>query len=107
MWDFTNSKKIHKMLKYLKDYENKSNIYLKQKLCSFYSIQLYNSNKKILFCNCLQNDENVKYKTASAFIYFISITEENNFENYALDFINKYIFADDEKYPYVEFDKSG
>ena len=55
----------------------------------------------------LQNDENTKNKTDSAFIYFISITEEYNIEKYALDFINKYIFEDDEKFPYVEFDKSG
>ena len=105
--NFSNSKKIQKMLKYLKDYENESNIYLKQKLCSFYSIQLFNSNKIILFCICLQNDNNSNPKTGSANIYFVSITEEWNFEKDALDFINKYIFSDDEKFPYIEFDKSG
>ena len=65
------------------------------------------NNKKILFCILLQNDENTKNKTDSAFIYFISITEEYNIEKYALDFINKYIFEDNEKFPYVESDKSG
>ena len=105
--NFSNSKKIQKFLKYLKDYENESNIYLKQKLCSFYSIQLSNNNKKILFCISLVKDENTKNKTASSHIYFVSITEEWNFEKYALDFINNYILLDDEKFPYVEFDKSG
>ena len=78
--NFSNSKKIVKFLKHLKDYENEANIYLNQKLCSFYSIQLINNNKKILFCICLQKDENSRPKTASANIYFISLTEEWNFE---------------------------
>ena len=95
------------MLKYLKDYENGSKIYLKQKLYSFDSVQLFGNNKKILFRICLQNDENTKNKIASSFIYFISITEEYNFEKYTLDFINRYIFEDNEKIPYAEYDKSG
>ena len=106
--DFSSSKKIKKFLKYVNDYENESNIYLCQKLCSFYSIQLKNNNKKkILFCICLQKDENTIQNTASAYINFISLTEEWNFEDDANEFINKYILSDDEKYPFVEFDKSG
>ena len=105
--NFSNSKKIQKMLKYLKDYENESNIYLKQKLCSFYSIQLSKNNKKILFCICLQKDENIKVNTASSHIYFVSVTEERNFDKIGLDFINKYILKDDKNFPYIEFDKSG
>ena len=106
--NFSNSRKIKKMAKFLKDYENESNIYLNQKLCSFYSIQLpSNNNKKILFSICLQNDENSNPRTASAYIYFLSYTEEWNFEKKALDFINNYILKDDEKFPLVGFDKSG
>ena len=37
----------------------------------------------------------------------MSYTEEWNFENKALDFINNYILKDDDKFPYIEFDKSG
>jgi adenylate kinase family enzyme len=106
--DFSSAKKLKKFMNYLNDYENEPNIYLIQKLCSFYSIQLKNNNKKkILFCICLQKDENTVQNTASAFLYFISLTEEWNFEDDAHEFINKYVLSDDEKYPFVEFDKSG
>ena len=46
-------------------------------------------------------------KTASEFLYFISLTEEWNFEDDANEFINKFVLSDDEKYPCVQFDKSG
>ena len=106
--DFSNTKKLKKFMNYLNDYEKDPNIYLCQKLCSFYSIQLKNANKKkILFCICLQKDENSVQNTASAFLYFISLTEEWNFEDDANEFINKFVLSDDEKYPFVQFDKSG
>ena len=106
--DFSIAKKLKKFMNYLNDYEKEPNIYLIQKLCSFYSIQLKNNNKKkILFCICLQKDENTSQNIASASLYFISLTEEWNFEDDAHEFINKYVLSDDEKYPFVEFDKSG
>ena len=107
--DFSSSKKIKKFLNYLNDYEKDPNIYLCQKLCSFYSIQLKNNNnkQKILFCICLQKDENTLENTACSSLYFISLTEEGNFEEAANEFIYKFILSDDEKYPFVEFDKSG
>ena len=107
--DFSSSKKIKKFLNYLNDYEKDPNIYLCQKLSSFYSIQLNNNNnkQKILFCICLQKDENTLENTACSSLYFISLTEEGNFEEAANEFINKFVLSDDEKYPFVEFDKSG
>ena len=105
--NFSNSKKIQKLQKYLKTYEYESNIYLKQKLCSFYSIKLDNNNKKILFCICLKTDESSKPLTASSFIYFFTITEEWNIENESIDFIQNNILSDDENFPYMEFEKSG
>ena len=105
--NFSNSKKIKKLYKYLNDYdiENESNIYLTQKLCSFYYIRLSNNNLRIFFCICLKIDENCS-KTASAYIYFISLSEEWNFEKRGLDFINNYI-SEDDNFPLIEFDKSG
>ena len=105
--NFSNSKKIQKMQKYLKTYEYESNIYLKQKLCSFYSIKLLNNKKQILFCICLKTDENSNSKTVSSFIYFLAITEEWNIEKESIDFIQNNILSDDENFPYMEFEKSG
>ena len=105
--DFSKCIKIKKMQKYLRDYEKEINIYIKQKLASFYSIKLSKDNKHILFSLCLQYDENSQKKSASVYLYFISITEEWNFDNICLDFINNIILSDDEKFPLVEFDKTG
>ena len=105
--DFDKSVKIQKMQKYLRDYEKEVGIHIKQKLASFYSIKLSKDNKHILFSLCLQCDEYSQKKTASVYLYFISITEEWNFDNICLDFINNIILDDDEKFPYVEFDKTG
>ena len=95
------------MQKYLRDNEKEIGIYIKQKLASFYSIKLFINNKHILFSLCLQCDEYSQKKTASVYLYFISIAEEWNFDNICLDFINNIILADDEKFPFVEFDKTG
>ena len=105
--DFNKAQKIHKMQKYLRDYEKEINIYLKQKLASFYYIKLSKYNKHILFSICLQKDNYTEKKTASAYIYFISITQEWNFEDICLNFINNNILIDDNKFPYLEFDKTG
>ena len=105
--DFLKVQKIHKMQKYLRDYEKEINIYLKQKLASFYYIKLSKNNKNILFSICLQTDNYLDNKSASAYIYFLSITEEWNFDDICLNFINNHILKDDSKFPYVEFDKTG
>ena len=105
--DFSKSIKIHKMQKHLRDFEKKINIYIKQKLASFYSIKLSKDKKHILFSLCLQNDEYSQNITASVYLYFISITEEWNFDNICLDFINNKILTNDDKYPFIEFDKTG
>ena len=104
--NFSNAINKKKMLKYLIDYENESNIYLTQQLCSFYSIQLSN-NLRILFSICLKNDESYNSKTASAYIYFISITEEQNLEKRGLAFINDYVLKYSDDFPLIQFDKSG
>ena len=105
--DFLKVQKIHKMQKYLRDYEKEINIYLKQKLASFYYIKLSKNNKNILFSICIQTDNYLDNKSASAYIYFLSITEEWNFDEICLNFINNHILKDDSKFPYVEFDKTG
>ena len=92
------------MLKYLIGYENESNIYLTQQLCSFYSIQLSN-NLRILFSICLKNDESYNSRAASAYIYFISITEEQNLEKRGLAFINDYVLKYSDDFPLIQFDK--
>ena len=89
--DFSKAQKIHKMQKYLRDYEKEINIYIKQKLSSFYYVKLPKNNKNILFSICLQRDNNLDKKSASAYIYFLSITEEWNFDDVCLNFIQQYI----------------
>ena len=105
--NFSNAIKKKKMLKYIIDFEYEPNIYLTQQLCSFYSIQLSKNNLRILFSICLKNDENCNSKTASAYIYFISITEEQNLEKSGLTFIKDYILKYSDDFPLIQFDKSG
>jgi hypothetical protein len=105
--NFSNAIKKKKMFKYIIDFENEPNIYLTQQLCSFYSIQLSKNNLRILFSICLKNDENCKSKTASSYIYFISVTEEQNLEKCGLSFIKDYILQYEDDFPLIQFDKSG
>ena len=95
------------MIKYIIDFEYEPNIYLTQQLCSFYSIQLSKNNLRILFSICLKKDENIKLNTASSYIYFISLTEEQNLEKNGLTFIKDYILKYGDDFPLVQFDKSG
>ena len=99
--NFSSSKKIKKMRKYLPEQNLNSELYLKRKQCSFYSTKLYKTNKKILFCICLQKSCD---EFAEAGIYFVTITDEPNIELKGSEYIKNNIL-NDEKFPSIEFDK--